>query len=197
MINILVTDAVSFEGLHICKKLLKDGFCVVGLDEIDDGKEAVCAIKKLRLDILKKNKNFRFVNVNINNQKKLKAIFDVFDFSIVIKLFVGIRRLNPGIQGFVNILEQCKNYKVRRTIFLYSNVQSSPNIKSLIDDMNCSMKIFGAISKSFELIAHSYSLCYGLDIIGLQMPKIHGTSEDICDEFVYVDDVINILSNVL
>ena len=36
MKNILVTGAAGFIGFHLAKKLLKDGFNVIGIDNIND-----------------------------------------------------------------------------------------------------------------------------------------------------------------
>ena len=71
---VLVTGSAGFIGFHLTLKLIKKGFHVVGLDNLNSYYS-----KKLKLDrlnILKKQKNFRFFKVDLKNEidKYLKNI---------------------------------------------------------------------------------------------------------------------------
>ena len=65
---VLVTGSAGFIGFHLTLKLIKKGFHVVGLDNLNSYYS-----KKLKLDrlnILKKNKkNFRFFKVDLKKKK--------------------------------------------------------------------------------------------------------------------------------
>ena len=88
--KIIVTGCAGFIGMHLSQKLLKK-HQVVGIDNLNNYYDT--ALKKNRIKILKKNKNFLFYKSNINNNKKLSNIFKNIKPSIVIHLAseVGVR----------------------------------------------------------------------------------------------------------
>ena len=58
----LVTGAAGFIGFHICNRLIKKRFKVIGIDGMTNYYDV--NLKKERLKILKKNKNFFFIDKN-------------------------------------------------------------------------------------------------------------------------------------
>ena len=72
MKKILVTGAAGFIGMHACLKLLKNNI-IIGVDNLSPYYDV--NLKKKRLDILKKEKNFLFYKLDICNNKKLNLIF--------------------------------------------------------------------------------------------------------------------------
>ena len=58
MEKILVTGSCGFIGMHLCKSLLKDGFQVLGIDNMNDYYDV--SLKEGRLNELLKYKNFQF-----------------------------------------------------------------------------------------------------------------------------------------
>ena len=59
--KLLVTGAAGFIGYHLSKSLLKDGFDVYGLDNINDYYDV--NLKHSRLNELKKFSNFKMSQV--------------------------------------------------------------------------------------------------------------------------------------
>ena len=57
----IVTGAAGFIGFHLSKKLLKNGYTVLGIDNLNNYYS-----KQLKLDRLKilKHKNFKFIKVD-------------------------------------------------------------------------------------------------------------------------------------
>ena len=70
--RILVTGSSGFIGFHLVKYLLKKN-TVLGID--NNNKYYSEKLKKRRLKLLKKNKNFTFKKINILNKKKIKRYF--------------------------------------------------------------------------------------------------------------------------
>ena len=90
--KILITGVAGFIGYSLAKYYsTKNKIKIIGIDNFSkySGKD----IKNLRINILKKNKNFKFLNYDINNQKKIKTLFQKNQFEIVIHLAaeVGVR----------------------------------------------------------------------------------------------------------
>ena len=70
--NILVTGAAGFIGFHLIKKILNKNKKVFGIDNINDYYDV--SLKKDRLKILYKFKNFKFNHLDFCNDE----IFSIF-----------------------------------------------------------------------------------------------------------------------
>ena len=72
--KILITGAAGFIGYSFCKYLLnKTNYKVYGIDNLNNYYDV--KIKKDRLKILKKSKNFKFKKLDIRNNHLLNIIF--------------------------------------------------------------------------------------------------------------------------
>ena len=69
--KILITGAAGFIGHSLSNQLLKNTKnIIVGIDNFS--KYSGSDIKKLRIQILKKSKNFKFKKIDITSKKKIK-----------------------------------------------------------------------------------------------------------------------------
>ena len=110
--RILITGSSGFIGFHLTKLLLTKKHKVHGYDSMNNYYDN--KLKKARLNILKKFKNFSFTKANIENEKKLNNIFKKFRPQIVIHLAAqaGVRYsiekprvyLKSNITGTFNIM---------------------------------------------------------------------------------------------
>ena len=71
--NILVTGACGFIGFPFVFKTTSKKIKVIGVDNLDNYYDV--ALKKNRLEILKKYKNFKFFKCDILNKKIKKYIY--------------------------------------------------------------------------------------------------------------------------
>ena len=67
--KILITGSAGFIGFHLSNFLLKKNYEIIGIDTLNNYYDN--KLKKKRLSILKKNKNFKFYKIDISNKKKL------------------------------------------------------------------------------------------------------------------------------
>jgi len=74
MRQILVTGAAGFVGSKVLEMLLKDGYNVIGIDNLNNYYDI--NLKLWRLNNLKKNENFKFYQIGIENFSDLKNIFE-------------------------------------------------------------------------------------------------------------------------
>lgn len=182
--KILVTGCAGFIGFHISRRLLDLNFNVYGVDNLN--KYYDVKLKKLRLSILKKKKNFHFLKkdisensiINFYKQKKPKII-------IHLAAQAGVRYsienpdayIKSNIMGFFNIIKLSKLLKVKHLIIassssVYGNSKKFP-IKEE-DDTSHPVSLYSATKKSNEVIAYSYSKNFKIPITCLRFFTVYG-----------------------
>ena len=185
MEKILVTGSSGFIGMHLCKKLLDDGYYVHGIDNMNNYYDI--ALKEARLKILSNYDNFTFNKIDISKLQDVESTFKKHKPEKVVNLAAqaGVRYslLNPhayiqtNVVGFTNIIETCKNYDVSGLIYASSSSVYGGNKKmpfSIDDRVDKPISIYAASKKSNELIAHIYSHLYGLNTTGLRFFTVYG-----------------------
>ena len=71
--KILITGVCGFIGFNLCKRILEDSnHKIIGVDSLNTYYSI--KLKNKRLSLLKKNPNFKFYKININNYIDLKKI---------------------------------------------------------------------------------------------------------------------------
>ena len=164
MEKILVTGSSGFIGFHLCNRLLQEGSEVFGIDNMNQYYNV--KLKKDRLNILNKQKNFHFKKLDITNLKKLEYIFRDFKPNKVINLAAqaGVRYslenphtyIDSNINGFMNVLECCRHFNVEGLIYASSSSVYGGNKKvpfSVKDRVDNPISIYAASKKANELMA--------------------------------------------
>ena len=185
--KILVTGCAGFIGYHLCDKLLNNySINLHGIDNLNNYYDV--KIKKNRLSKLKaKSKKFNFFKLDINNSKKLKEVFNKYKFDYVINLAAqaGVRfsiknpksYIRSNIDGFFNILDNCRLIKVKHLIYASSSSVYGANKKQpLREEMNTDnpLSFYAATKKCNEVMAFSYSNIYKLPTTGLRFFTVYG-----------------------
>ena len=116
--NILITGCSGFIGFHVSKYLIKKKFNVVGLDNLNHYYDV--NLKKDRLKLLTKYKNFKFYKIDLKNKSSLERVFrNKIDLVINLAAQAGVRfsidqpqnYVDNNISGFLNLLEIMKKKK--------------------------------------------------------------------------------------
>ncbi len=185
MKKILITGVAGFIGYHLSEKLLNNNFHIIGIDNLNDYYDP--NLKKARLDNLNTLSNFEFHKVDFIKNVELKPIFENNQIDQVIHLGAqaGVRYsisnpqfyIDTNITGFLNILENSKNYKIENIIYassssIYGVNESMPFSENDKTDKQISM--YGVSKKTNELMAHTYSKLYGLKTVGLRFFTVYG-----------------------
>jgi len=185
--SILITGSAGFIGFHAALKYLKINSKrkIIGIDNINNYYDT--KLKRKRLKILKKYKNFKFYKINLVNYKGLEKIFRNNKIKLVINLAAqaGVRHsikfprdyVNSNLIGFFNIIDLSKKYKIDKFMFAStSSVYGDNNNYPLKEkySVNHPIQFYAATKKANEVIAHSYSSLYDLQCIGLRFFTVYG-----------------------
>ena len=183
--NVLVTGAAGFIGMHVAERLLSRGDKVVGIDSLNSYYDP--ALKFARLDELDHQKDFRFEKLDIADGPALDALFARENFDRVVHLAAqaGVRYSieNPlaygesNLSGFLNILEACRRHPVSHLVYASSSSVYGGNAKmpfSEADSVDHPVSLYAATKKANELMAHTYSHLYGIPTTGLRFFTVYG-----------------------
>jgi len=187
-LKVLVTGAAGFIGFHLSKALIERGDDVVGVDNLNDYYDV--QLKHDRLAILaghEKVQNFRFIKLALQDRDGVNDLFKDNNFDVVVNLAAqaGVRYsidnpqtyVDSNLVGFVNILEGCRNTKVKHFVYASSSSVYGMNTKqpfSIDDRVDFPISLYAATKKSNELIAHSYSHLYNIPTTGLRFFTVYG-----------------------
>ena len=185
MEKILVTGAAGFIGFHVSKYLLDKGRKVIGVDNINDYYDV--NLKTARLDQLKGIPSLTFYKTDLSDKKALDDVFVKEQPECVINLAAqaGVRYsltnpqayIDSNIVGFTNILECCRNNKVKHLVYASSSSVYGANTNlpfSVHDNVDHPVSLYAATKKANELMAHTYSHLYGLPTTGLRFFTVYG-----------------------
>ena len=137
--KVLVTGIAGFIGYHVAKRLLVEGYSVVGFDNINDYYDV-----QLKLDRLKElgieakdsqwissNSSLKFIKADLLDKLTLMNLFESekFDYVVHLAAQAGVRYsleapqkyVDSNITGFLNILECCRNFPVKHLVFASSS----------------------------------------------------------------------------
>src|SRR6478735_2956896 len=183
--DVLVTGAAGFIGFHVARRLLDEGRRVVGLDNINSYYDP--ALKRARLDILRRDPRFSFVQIDLGHRSTMAELFAKHRFARVVHLAAqaGVRHsidqphayVDANLEGFLNVLEGCRHNACGHLIYASSSSVYGANAElpfSTRHKTDHPVSFYAATKKANELMAHSYSHLYRLPVTGLRFFTIYG-----------------------
>ena len=234
---ILVTGSAGFIGFHLCKRLLEENLNVIGIDNVNSYYDR--KLKEKRLNILSsislKKRNWIFFKSDLIDKNNLIEIFKKYKPESVVNLAAqaGVRYslenpsayISSNIVGFYNILECCKELKVKNLLYASSSSVYGDNTKTPFketDDTNHPVSLYAATKRSNELMAHTYSHLYNIPATGLRFFTVYGpwgrpdmapmlftkailskvpikifNNGNMSRSFTYIDDIIKIIFELI
>lgn len=221
----LVTGVAGFIGSCVVERLCEKGHHVVGIDNINDYYDV--SLKYARLKRAE-HENFQFIIIDLADREEIAALFVEHQFDKVVHLAAqaGVRYSieNPmsyadsNLIGHLNILEGCRNTKVKHLVYASSSSVYGLNGKvpfATSDTVDHPVSLYAATKKSNELMAHSYSHLYDIPTTGLRFFTVYGpwgrpdmapyiftkkilagetidinNNGDMWRDFTYIDDIV-------
>ena len=234
--KILVTGSAGFIGYHLIQKLLDQGEAVVGIDNLNDYYDP--QLKQDRLALLKQHANavnHTFIKLDLADRDGIEQLFQDHQFDIVVNLGAqaGVRYsienphayVDSNLVGFVNVLEGCRQSKVKHLVYASSSSVYGMNKKqpfSTEDRVDYPISLYAATKKSNELMAHTYSHLYNIPTTGLRFFTVYGpmgrpdmayysftkkilngetidvyNNGEMQRDFTYIDDIIEGITRVM
>ena len=183
--SVMVTGAAGFIGYHLSLRLLKDGYRVVGVDNLNPYYDV--NLKQARLKRLQPYDHFSFHETDLSDRMTLKNIFETTSLDVVDNLAAqaGVRYslkkpeayVDANLVGFGNILEGCRHHHVKHLVFASSSSVYGANTNmpfSVHHNVDHPVSLYAATKKANELMAHTYSHLYGLSCTGLRFFTVYG-----------------------
>ena len=248
--TILVTGAAGFIGYHLCENLISCNHNVIAVDNINDyydinlkfsrlknlgieTKQSKIFNKKIKSKI--HNERLIFYRLHLEDKENLQKIFSSHSIDIVCNLAAqaGVRYslenphayIKSNIEGFLNILENCRHFKIKRLVYASSSsvYGKSKNIPfSENENVDLPVSLYAASKKANELMAHTYSHLFNFETIGLRFFTVYGpwgrpdmalflftdaminnrpikvfNHGDLSRDFTYIDDIIRGVNKTL
>ena len=182
---ILVTGAAGFIGSHLCQKLLADGEGVIGLDNFDPFYDP--AVKRANIAQCIKADNFELASGDIRDAEFVEHILKNHNIDIIVHLAAkaGVRGsiedplgyADVNVNGTVVMLEAARKYGIDKFVFASSSSVYGNNAKvpfCEIDNVDFPISPYAATKKAGELICHTYSHLYNMNITCLRFFTVYG-----------------------
>ncbi len=188
--EVLVTGSAGFIGFHLCKKLLEKGINIIGIDNLNSYYDVNLKLaRNEQLKVLSEELGYKYIffKGNIEDNQFIQNIFLKFNPQYVVNLAAqaGVRYsienpqsyISSNLVGFANVLENCKQFKVKHLVYASSSSVYGGNALYPFSEMNNvdhPISLYAATKKSNEIMAHSYSHLFQLPTTGLRFFTVYG-----------------------
>jgi len=163
--KVLITGIAGFIGSNLADRLLKEGFSVVGIDDLSRGV----------LENVAKEVEFHQLDIR---SKEIYPIFEKTDivFHLAAKNSLTdcqndpVATIDINVTGTANVFEAARLANVKKVIYAQS---------SAVEEGDDRLRGFYAISKmADQWIAEGYNAAYNLTTVGLRYFNVYGPRQD-------------------
>jgi len=181
----IVTGSAGFIGMHVCERLIADGYRVVGIDSLSDYYSV--ELKQARHARLGRHEAFSADMGKIEEPGRLMRLFEAHRPEIVIHLAAqaGVRYsidnprsyLEANLQGTFELLEAARAHPPRHMLLASTSSAYGANTEMPYRETakaDTQMSFYAATKKANEAMAHSYAHLYGLPTTMFRFFTVYG-----------------------
>jgi UDP-glucose 4-epimerase len=183
--NCLVTGTAGFIGSHLSRRLLKEGFSVIGVDSFTDYYPRW--IKERNLSTLKSENNFSFLEEDINSLD-LNRLLQNVDCVFHLAAQAGVRAswgqsfseyIRNNIEATQRLLEESKEQPLHKFIFASSSSVYGycPELPMSESSPLLPYSPYGVTKLAAENLCYLYSKNYGVPTISLRFFTVYGPGQ--------------------
>lgn len=173
--KILVTGGAGFIGSHVADAYIAQGHDVAVLDNLSTGRREFV------------NPRARFYQADISDDDTVREVFASGQFDLVnhhaaqVDVRVSVREpqfdARVNIVGLLNILEACREFSVKKLIFISSGgvIYGEPEKLPVPEDApKKPISPYGVAKLTSEFYLFSYKQTHGLEYIALRYANVYG-----------------------
>jgi len=188
MPRVLITGAAGFIGMHTSIRFLKEGWDVVGLDNLNDYYSVELKrnrLKEITVAASYFDRCFDMFEEDLNSEVWRKLEFFAFDAIVHLAAQAGVRYsienprayLDSNILGFQSVMDFVEKQSINRFVYASSSSvygMSSRQPFTETEACNEPESYYAATKKANELMAQSYLKTKGIKSIGLRFFTVYG-----------------------
>jgi UDP-glucuronate 4-epimerase len=181
----LVTGSSGFIGYHVCKRLLADGWEVIGIDSLSDYYDV--ALKERRQSGLLQSAHFRTVTERIETPGVIHDLMEAHrpDALIHLAAQAGVRYsidhpesyVEANLIGTFRILEAMRAFPPSHSLLASTSSVYGANTEmpyAETQKADTQMSFYAATKKATEAMAHSYAHLYDLPTTMFRFFTVYG-----------------------
>ena len=181
----LVTGAAGFIGSHLCRKLIKEGFSVAGIDSFTDSYPKW--IKERNIKPLMREKKFKLLSSDLNDLE-LKKLLSKTDYVFHHAAQAGVRAswgenfsvyIKNNIEATQKLLEAAKNSRIKK--FIYASSSSvygfCPELPMSETSSLYPFSPYGVSKLAAEHLCFLYFKNYNVPTVSLRFFTVYGPGQ--------------------
>ena len=195
MSKVLITGGAGFIGSNIADLLLEKGYEVIVIDNLSTGsrRNVNKNVKLYVKDICKAD-----IRIVFRKEKPDYVVHEAAQINVRTSIIDPAFDAKVNILGSINVLECCKDYKVKKILYASSGGAIYGEPVKLPADENHPIKPlcpYGASKYSVENYLSIYKKTYGLDYVALRYANVFGPRQDPLGEAGVIAIFMNKLSH--
>lgn len=183
--QVFITGAAGFIGFHLAKRMLNDGWEVMGFDGMTPHYDP--KLKEARLSVLQAHPGFSFEKGMLEEEGRLTDLVGTFDPDVIIHLAAqaGVRNsidaprpyVISNLIGFHEVLEAARACNPKHLMMASTSSAYGANTKMPYSETHRAvhpMSFYAATKIANEAMAHSYAHLFGIPTTMFRFFTVYG-----------------------